>query len=207
MSVQTISAASTFDSMKATLEMHAELLTSYTEDFYVCDKSYLEHTWHEGAQYCWLVRESGTHLTLLNVHHKLCSVEQTEAAIECCGGPYAIFHVKDGRISAIDKQRALQLLAADHVTYNNCKIAYKGRDLASYRVDSYYDEAEHRHVYDTHLDSQGAVYSMGDLMVLRETSIMIARLLSQTLFAPLSKITLDSEQLGDVIRRRQNTMM
>lgn len=206
MFVQTTCAASTFGAMKTVLQANKDLLTAYEDDFYSCDKHYLERTWHEGAQYCWFVRSTGTHLALLGVHHQLSDVEQTEAAICASQSPTtAIFHIHNGKVAAIDKQQALRMLATDGASYGEGKISYKHRALASYRVDSHYLQSAGVNIYDVHLDSQGIVHSITEMVVLHEMSRMIARVHARSICLHMDKITLDGEHLSHVMAHKRKS--
>lgn len=202
MTIALKAAHQTFDVMSAAIADMPHLLVSFRDDFLHCDREYLARTAYDGAQYCWFVRPSGTHLALVGVHQRLSAVEQTYAAIQACDSPESVvFHLKAGRARMITKEQALALLSTGHATCRDGQIIYRSRQLARYHVASRYCQEQDVNLYDVYLDSDGASYDTEDLVVLYELAQMLARMSARSLFTHIDRIIFDTENLGDLIDR------
>lgn len=180
------------------------LLQSFKDDLLIWDKKELARTWFQGAEYCLHVRKTGTAFCLLHVHPV--ANEWVEAAVDTSDDPDAVvFHVRDGKAVRIDKVRALELLHDGQAQFDGFMITYRGRELASYRLERFYLEDKGKNRYEVKYDSRGNPLSFEDLIVLEIMARVIVRKDARSLFYFAPDVFLDDENIYPLIDRKRGS--
>lgn len=175
------------------------ILQFFKEDL-ALDKKELERTWFPGAEYCLHVRTAGSALCLLGVHPV--ANEWIEAAVSTSDDPMAAaFHIRNGIAVRINREQALTLLRRGQAQYDGFMITYRGRELASYRLDSFYLESHGKSRYEVRYDSQGRQLSVEDLVVLETMAKVMARQDSRSIFYLAPEVSLDGQDIYPQIDR------
>jgi hypothetical protein len=177
-------------------------LTSYKVDFYKYDKAYLERTWVPGIRYMWIVRESGTHLVRLGVHQKM--NDELIAALGISDN-MAIYIVSDDGVKQISVNGANALLNIFDYSIHGTVVCRGTEPLAAMDIDARRDLDNNRLTGQVKYSSQATprCLNLADLTALAQIAECEVIAYTQSLFTPTSSITINGEDLRELIISKQ----
>lgn len=186
-----------FDAMRRIIEAPDSRLENYRQDFFKFDRAYLERSCAVGM-YGWIVRQNGTHLVHVGHHPKM--HEELEAALEMTSSLDC--YLVDSQRASVTPVSTTQLrarMATLQYTVTNANV-YRGETrIASIDVGL----TPWRHGESpkgvVRLESAGAPLSLVDRVALAQIAESEVVLKSHSLFTGTQTITLDGEDLRDVI--------
>jgi len=193
-------AETTFEALRRVVEASPGRLTAYRDDFYKCDKDYLNATWFEGVRYLWLLRETGTCMCILGIHETLGDFARAHLA-NADDRNTDIYLVSNCKARQINLQRAHHLLSENRATFDGSKISYAGVDLVRYVLVRQFRNEAGGYQYEVHMHSLQASLGREAMVVLHLLVPQIVRKHSHSLFTKIENIMLDGEQFDEMFER------
>lgn len=193
-------ARTVFDAMAAIVEAPGCILQHYKVDFYKYDAEYLARS-HAIGLHLWILRPSGTHLIRVGVHPAL--HEYIDAALSV-GPSHTIYLIDPERVSItkITETRARELAGKYEFTTDECTVTKAGQIIARIDVSftPYSCGKEPRGIVTLYRRTD-APLSKGDLIALWQIAGCEVTKRGRSLFTKTESVTLDGEDLYDLIER------
>jgi hypothetical protein len=189
-----------FDAMRAVIEAPCCRLKHYRQDFYQYDRAYLERTLASG-RYGWVIRHSGTHLVQLGRHPKM--HEEIVAALEST--PDCDCYLVDTRRASASPVSAAQLREAlDRLEYTVHGAGVSRGVLRIAALDVRLTPWSHGESPKgvVRFTSAGTPLELDDLVALVQIAECEVVRTSQSLFTGTKTVTLDGEDLRELIAQR-----
>lgn len=177
-------------------------LQHYANDFHRHDRAYLEATVAPGAEYIWIVRDSGSHIARIGVHAK--ENEQIEVAL-ALQELLDIYHIRirrdlSGELHLIDRQRAVELASRLdwHVERpwdaSTRAVRYHHQTVAELSIGNRRWE-DHGEYIDVSFTTAGGALDRNELTALRIIARGEAVCATQSLFVRLGQVLLNGAPL------------
>lgn len=187
-----------FDAMRRIIELPVSRLEHYRDDFYKHDRAYVERTC-AGDTYGWIVRQSGTHLVQLGrhpkMHEELQAVLETYSTLDCY-----LVDAQHARVTTVSAAQLREQMSRLQYKVTGANV-YRG-DTRIASIDVTFTPWSHastpRGV--VRLAAAGTTLSLDDRVALVQIAECEVVLKSQSLFTPTETVTLDGEDLRELVK-------
>lgn len=196
--------------LKQIVEAPGCILQSYKQDFYKHDVAYIQRTIAPLTRYIFIMRESGTHLVRLGVHHKM--HEEAQAAVNV-GSRYDAYliTVSDpddaAKIERLDKAGIARHLAHYDFTVKDGHVFRKGTKLAQVLVSTSYRDDPKAFVDYFMAEKTGRPRELADLVALGLIAECEAIVAAQSFWIRVGKARIDELDLYDLIESERAKQM
>ncbi|SDJ08308.1 hypothetical protein [Pseudomonas abietaniphila] len=184
-----------FERMQAIVEAENCLLKAYKVDFYQYDREHLANTGTVGGRYVWVIRQNGTHLASLNLHHKVTQFVECALASNEALEVYEITLLEDGdaTINSITVAKAHDLIQVQPFEFQGRHIKKNGRLIALVDIKTIFHQGKHGGSVNFTFEQPPSPDVETNF---KQVALCLFQQKVQTLFASMDEVTFSTQRLS-----------